>query len=453
MDTRYLKNVSIAVLSAVIAIVFIFYIGYHLWGGEASFSTLSAPPGKVSEEVPLEAYLFRDETLVYASGGTPYFLAQDGTSVRAGEALANVYSGDEADLSAVLSAENRLSVLRESNLAGSTGSTAGIDSKIHTIVSGILEDTASGRLGYAEQNRNALLVQINRRKIAVRTVTGYHAAIAACEEERTSLMNSYSLSLLQTVTSPITGNFYSGADGYENLFSASAAEEIRYDDFISLLTAPPDESLLQNEAGAAIGAVTQSSHWSIGFLLENRYLRQIREGRDYEVIFPYNGSLSIQMTVERIVSRFGEDRALVFMGTREHPEGFRFARVQDARLVVGSFEGLKLPVGCVRYVGGKTGVYILKGNEVEFRRVEILYETNGSFIVRGEPPEDTSREEESSGQAVEQPVVAGPPKTQTGAAGPPTPPPTPSGSGESWISTYDQVILDGKNLHEGEYAS
>ena len=69
------------------------------------------------------------------------------------------------------------------------------------------------------------------------------------------------------------------------------------------------------------------------------------------------------------------------------PEGFDFTRYQEFRLDVSSIEGYRVPKEAVVNVkdeetGEKIiGVYILDASLVEFKRIEIIGESDGYYIV------------------------------------------------------------------------
>lgn len=411
MDIKYLKNVALYILSAILSLLFIGYIIYHMTGsGREEISTVNIPDIAASEAVTLDAYLLRDEEILYAADeGLAYYLFPDGESVRAGDTVANIYTGSEGDMSGIMEIENRLALLQSSDISENAGnSTAGIDSKIRMLYYGMLDEVDQGNLAYAEQNMDSLLVQLNQRKIIVKTVSSFRAAIAECERERISLMSKFSASATETVSSPRTGNFYSGADGYENLFTQRAAEEMTYDDFYAMISSGADSLLLNGPKGSAVGKISTSAYWSICFEFDNRNLRSVREGDTYPVVFSYNGGVTVNMRLDRILTKFGEDHSVLILGTRTTPPDFNFLRTQSVQLILGSYEGYKVPTSAARYVDGQTGVYITHENQVFFKKIEILYEVDGYYVVRAD-------------------------------------------MGDGYLSLYDEVIVQGKNLYNGKY--
>lgn len=63
------------------------------------------------------------------------------------------------------------------------------------------------------------------------------------------------------------------------------------------------------------------------------------------------------------------------------PEDFSYLRVQSMEITIRVRKGLRVPAEAVRVIDGETGVYILRGGIVEFRRVSVLFERDGDCIV------------------------------------------------------------------------
>ena len=98
------------------------------------------------------------------------------------------------------------------------------------------------------------------------------------------------------------------------------------------------------------------------------------------------------MTLERIVSETGRREAVLIFSTSTMPEGFSYARVQSVVIEKSTVTGYRIPTSALRMVDGKEGVYILYGSTVYFRRVEVIFESDGYFIVA---ERDLSREDAS----------------------------------------------------------
>ena len=93
------------------------------------------------------------------------------------------------------------------------------------------------------------------------------------------------------------------------------------------------------------------------------------------------------------------------------PQDFSFSRLQSVKIVQDSINGIKVPVGALRIVDGKEGVYILYGSKVFFCEIDIIGR-NENYYIAANP--DLSV--------------------------------TPYGV----LCVYDNIIVSGKNLYEGK---
>ena len=72
---------------------------------------------------------------------------------------------------------------------------------------------------------------------------------------------------------------------------------------------------------------------------------------------------------------------LVFSCDRT-PGGFDFLRTQRVRSVVEQVTGYRVPMEALREHNGEKGVFILADSSVEFRRVTLVREGSGYYIVQ-----------------------------------------------------------------------
>ncbi|MBQ3815248.1 MAG: hypothetical protein II836_04270, partial [Clostridia bacterium] len=95
-DRNYLARTLAYVLVSLLAVGFIFYIGYHLVDQfEPGLELVDAVTKTVATTVEADAYIFRSEVPVYASNcwsGSVTAAVADGGKVSRGGKLADVYS-------------------------------------------------------------------------------------------------------------------------------------------------------------------------------------------------------------------------------------------------------------------------------------------------------------------------------------------------------------------------
>ena len=403
---------TIAVAAAALA-----YLGYHFFEGfSADIETEYATLVTDSDVVPLDAYIMRSESVIFAasatSGHSVGYVFSDGTKVHGGQVVANIYTGDGSSDEAIVDLDRRIDLLESSNLTdGMTSSdTYVIDSKIQNYYYLILQSTLLGNYSNLTKRRDELLTLINKRRILTGVTTGYSDRIESLTAER-ALLSAGQDTIAESVGAPYAGYFYSTTDGYESTFSASKVESLTLAEFDKMLSSQPTRY-----SDRAVGKMVSDFNWYIVCETTRDSLRYFTKGYSYYVNFPYNDDISIKMTLSNVVSEVGSDRVLLVLETERIPEDFSFRRMQPVEIVRSSYTGYRVPISAARLVDGKQGVYIMIGNTIEFREIDILLEMDGYYIVAEQDP-------------VNDPDYA------------------------SKLGLYDQIVVSGKNLYDGKLIS
>ena len=403
---------TIAVAAAALA-----YLGYHFFEGfSADIETEYATLVTDSDVVPLDAYIMRSESVIFAasatSGHSVGYVFSDGTKVHGGQVVANIYTGDGSSDEAIVDLDRRIDLLESSNLTdGMTSSdTYVIDLKIQNYYYLIHQSTLLGNYSNLTKRRDELLTLINKRRILTGVTTGYSDRIESLTAER-ALLSAGQDTIAESVEAPYAGYFYSTTDGYESTFSASKVESLTLAEFDKMLSSQPTRY-----SDRAVGKMVSDFNWYIVCETTRDSLRYFTKGYSYYVNFPYNDDISIKMTLSNVVSEVGSDRVLLVLETERIPEDFSFRRMQPVEIVRSSYTGYRVPISAARLVDGKQGVYIMIGNTIEFREIDILLEMDGYYIVAEQDP-------------VNDPDYA------------------------SKLGLYDQIVVSGKNLYDGKLIS
>lgn len=428
MDTEYLKKVGLYVLGALLSLGLVFYFGYHIWRSVTK-EVETQPVTKADAErcIEMDGYIFRSEVPVYtSSGGSVIPSVSEGEMVNIGGSIANVYSQSAPDVVAhIAEIEDRISLLR-SCLDGGTssfGDSANIDGEIYAALSEIRRESGLGNAASAVALRPSLISSINRRGLLTGSAADINADITALESEKNSLMSSLG-ALLQNVSAPSSGYYYSDVDGYENVFRPESLGDLTFDEALTLLSTPPESV----GAGCA-GKMVTSSVWYTLCRAERKYVNTFPKGSECVAEFKSN-EISLTMTVEQIIE--GESEAVFVLSSRQVPQGFDFSRVQKIELVEAEYTGLRVPIGAVRIVNGETGVYILDGSTVRFRAISVIYRGDGICIVDPDPDGTKKKNEGENGDGASDDENEAENENKT-----------------PWLSLHDNLIVSGKGLYDG----
>lgn len=385
MDLKYLKKIGIYIVSAIVSLLLIAYILYHLiesFGKEVEYT-----PAMVvtqNETIALDIYIMRSEQLLYsASTGEVGHVYADGTKVAVNTVVANIYGGGTSSISSrIMALDNKIAILEDSNMEDgiSVYDTAAIDARIDELYYTILDKTASGDLEYALRKKDELLTQLNKRQIIVNKVTSYDDRILSLEKQKLALTSQLD-NITATVKSTASGYFYSTVDGYENLFSASRVDDMTIADFDEMIRAQPDDSLTDGSRGETVGKLVTDFTWYAACKVQKNMLRYFVEGNSYQIVFPFSSDTMLTLKLYRVISQTDLDDVVLVFSCGTMPDNFNFLRMQSVYLVKESYTGYKVPVSAVRMVNGEQGVYILDGNVVRFKKIDALYETDGYLVV------------------------------------------------------------------------
>ena len=385
MDTAFLKQVGRYVLTAILSLLVIFYLLYHLFNGfNVEIETEPAFLTTQHETLTLDAYVIRNETVLYAkTGGGVNYAFEDGEKVSKNAKIADVYSdeGGRTLTAEIIEIDNKIAVLENSNEEKNNPSsdTQIIDSRINELYYSIREKIEQGDLEYALRKKNELLTLLNKRQIVVQAVESFDDKIVSYRNERNAVASQMS-DISETLYADRSGYFYTTVDGYESIFTVEAAESLTLESFDRMVSSEPSSG-----SGNAVGKIVTDYNWYIVCEITKEQNRFFSEGSSYRVIFPYSASEEISMKLQRIVSPTDSDRILLLFQTGTLPEGFNYLRKQEIEVVQSEYTGYKVPLSSVRMVDGVQGVYILVGNVVKFKTVEPLLEQNDYYIVKEQP--------------------------------------------------------------------
>lgn len=394
MDIKYLKNVVKYVLSAVLCLILIAYIIYHLAGGfKTEIGTTPATLVTVESTYTTGVTLLRKEKVLYSpiNGDISYHFA-DGEKVAIKSTVAEVYpqNGSTEIRQRIMQIDLAIRLLERSNMsdAEKRTDTASTDLLIRKNLYKILDALDKGNISHADSFSDDLLVQLNRRRIITKSVVNYNRKIEELKQEKKQLSASLPDSE-STVKTPSGGYFYSTLDGYENVLSSENISSMTYREYLDLASRPA-ENVNPGVNGYPVGKIVTDYLWYVACEVDVAELHNYETGKNYTIQFPYNNDTAITMKLYRILSEAGSNTAVLVFETGTLPSDFNFLRHQTVQIVREYYTGCRIPISALRVVNGQPGVYVLRGSKVEFKKVEPLYEYDGYIISADKSGSDSS---------------------------------------------------------------
>jgi len=389
-DKNYLIKKLTTVLAALFALGVIFYISYHIAERfKKDLILINATYKTVVENIFADAYIFRDETVIYSSvnGGSVNPAVHSGEKVSSYSKVADIYNYTSPDIeNRIAEIDKQIMLLEQSRSEDlSVVSTAGLDSEIYQNAEKIRLNSENGNFGDAIAYRTELLVSIKKRDILTGNVKNFSEQINILLQEKKELTAKLGV-CLESVYAPVPGYYYSAVDGYEQLFSAKALESITYDDFMALVENQP-ESLSggndsYNNGYMSAGKIATDFRWYIACPMTKAEAALFKTRVNYSITFPYNNK-SLNMRLYSVISEASGVNAVAVFECESLPYDFDYVRMQPVQICSTDYTGFEIPISAIRIVDGYEGVYVLDEVTVEFRRINIIYEYDGYFLCTG----------------------------------------------------------------------
>ena len=381
----------------------------------------------------LELYLFRDEAVLTAPGGGNVFAyrVQDGEKVAAGTLLWDGYTTFDSQQAATLQAQLNLYGERLARLDGffSQGTAALTDAKsakdrIESDYRGVLASVSGGDLramaGYSEQ----MLAAMDRYSMLIGSGGGAAVQRETLTAAREALLQG--LTAAGSLQTDQAGWFYYDTDGYESVFSYSDVMTVTPADFRRMTGASAETA-----AFGTGGKMVYSAEWYAVCSVSLTEAACFTVGGSYTMLCGDSAGCEIPMTCVRVDA--DAEGALLVFRSMAMPDGFAFERRMTVQTAYASVGGYRIPESAVVTETSPTtgeqvsGVYVLEGNVVAFRRVWVRESRDGYLIAYTE--------------AEAKAILATMDEDRQTAIGE---------DGWSFLSLNDNIIVGGSGLYDGK---
>ena len=374
MKTKKAFRVALSLLG----VFLLFYFAYQVYMFVSpSYKTEIARLVTESDSVTASGIVARDETLVdVGSGSIAAYRAQDGEKIASGAAVADIYPSAGEAMNALR--YERLSALEGAlERASDTGRTAGsnlenLRSRIYKSLSSLSGELAADDYPGAFEGSLELLELLSSYDTASGGAIDYSAALAETRARLAELgSGDFSSSPIYT---PVEGYFISGVDGYESALDSATVLEASANDIIALI---------EGEAPALPGEgckVVSEYEWYFAAALRAETAARMSVGDELQVDFSYSLSDALPMRVARVAEGGSDGRTAVVFECNRLNASLCSLRVETARINFRAYSGIKVARSALRLLDGELGVYIKYGSAVDFRKVDVIYETDDYII-------------------------------------------------------------------------
>lgn len=412
MKNRTWINMICTVL-VLAAFVYLFHDAVRV--NRDSYDTETADEVIEQEKLDLKAFIVRDEEYIdQKTTGTVVPLIKDGMRVASGDAVARVCATteDAANMSALLDAKESLARYQE--LSEQTELNAldmeKLNKDIDSSFTELIEASGNGDFSNISQNIEELENKLASKQILKDGTIDLTAKFNELGAKIKSLESKKISS--SDVLAPLSGYYISNLDGYENAIDYDKIGDLTVGEVEKLFDKKPDD------VTGRMGKIVGSYKWYLVTVMDSKYSLLMAEGDTMKINMPYYGFKDVEVRVEKISTTQNNKVAVAYSCNRMN-ETYANMRAEDIELVFKEYKGYKVNSSSIRREKDEKGneidiVYILRGDIMNARKIEIIYDAGDYVLV--------SEETEAS-------------------------------NGYRPIKRYDEVIVKGRNLSDGKSIS
>ncbi|MBQ8134536.1 MAG: hypothetical protein IJ192_09045 [Clostridia bacterium] len=420
------------IVAAMTVLIIAYIISVVLKANFTQVKTETANIMTVSDAIPVSGYFIRDEHMVtYDGDGVISYTVEDGSKISKNEAAAYVYSNAESatDKRLIDKLEAQITSLQQLEKTADTISALpdDLDKNINSLLSQVKLNTADRNFTEAEKNADDILYNINERQLVTGKVKGFSEKIKQLQKQVDELKKNYAdTKNSKAVKSPATGYFVSSADGYENIYTTEDVENIMPGDL--------SENKIKKKSvdKDVIGKTIEGVNWYIACEVSADDAIRIKNASDLSVDIPLASSDNISVELYSVNQKTKTSDAVVILKGDYMNSEMAGIRQEDISIVLHTYKGIYVSKNAIHEEtitetvtdkNGKTktetntvtGVYIMVGNELQFKQIKVLY-SGEDFVICKQDMTDEDMVTDEVGI----------------------------------LKAYDDVIVEGANLYDGK---
>lgn len=361
-----------------------------------------------TESIGFKGVYVRDEKLVsYNVNGIISYTHSDGSKIGKNAVIAQVYKNrsDIAVRQRISELEAQRDVLTDAQaLVGTdTSQLESFSNQITEKHSQLLEYVYLGDYENASDLKSDILNLQSKREIVKGSISSYDTKLAEIDSEIARLKSQITTEPYD-IAIPETGYFISRVDGFEEKLNTTTVFDLTEKDIEDIIAA--DE--MQENPSGVIGKLVSDYTWYMAAVLDTIKLGTVFEGAQVTLRIGASNQ-NVRADIVKL-KRLEDGRSIAVFKCDMFLADFIDSRVTQAKLLLEDYSGIMIPNSALRMSDedGSVGVYIQDGIVASFRKVRQILSREEYTLV-----EDTSEE-------------------------------------KGYLSLYDNIIVEGRDLHEGK---
>lgn len=324
----------------------------------------------LSDSVDFKGLFVREETpLTYDGSGVVAYNYTNGTKIAINSPVISVYANSEDAMrqKQISKLENEIAALEETQQSDITDVSQldAVNTQLNSKWKSLINSLKSGDYNSAVNTKQEFLMQLNKIGKIKGTCTDFSALINE-KNNQISTMQAQMQAQPSYITTGKSGYFVSGCDGYEHL---------SFDKTAGLM--PNIVEAIVNGEGAKktddqIGKILDYFYFKVAGVFTSEETQRISTNQKVYLQVELDRA-KIEATVESISEEQDGKRVVVFSCEKATSDYFLY-RTADVKLVINTYTGIRIPKDAVRFLNNVRGVYAKAGNQITFKKIDVIYE-------------------------------------------------------------------------------
>lgn len=397
----------------VIVLIIVLGLGFYYINSFGS-NTVTVYEAVIEDKITKNGIVTVYQTPVKAtSEGQVLFYKEEESLVRPYTKIASLYSGEiDEESKEKLEKLNDKIVFSETNKSTNiniTGDIASINREINKEISEIISDTNSNDFSNVYKLKNNIY-ELNLKMMELKGTKVENIEKENIEEEIKQIEKELNFSK-KDYTSPVNGMFSTKVSNYDDLINPDIALSLTPKKFKEIYNTN-FEYKNEIKSGESFCKIINNYEWYLAFETDKNELKNLEVGSEIDIRIKSSSDSTISAEIVYI-SDYEKDKAVAVIKSTEYVKGIWTEGKIEFELIKRTKSGLKLPASSVFKKDGKTGVYAVKDSVYKFIEVEILLENKNYVLIKNN--ED--------------------------------------GSNSSNVILYDFIVINPKNVSEGDFAT
>lgn len=374
-------KIFIRVVSAALGIVFaVFAVYQYLRFTHPDYVSEICTVNKISDSVTVRGLVIRDETVIdFGENRNIDYIARDGEKVAVDEPVARVSTGGNGSVMKGLrrtEIESEASLLESLSENSSSGysNISHLNGSIYESAVSIAGSTSFSDFESASEEKLSLIKLFNSYYLALDGICDFSQRQAKL---KTALNGIGDDEFYESYLSPIEGYFISYTDGCEQIMNTENIADYGISQIKSIINSDYEKDYYSCK-------IVTGYSWDLVVVVSSN-LDRFSEGRSVKLNFPYRNLNGVPAKIKSVIPDAGGKQAVVVVTCNRMNADIAALRDEVTEISFGTYEGIKVPRSALRFYNGEVGVFINYGSVVQFKSVDVMYETDDYIVSRNAP--------------------------------------------------------------------